>query len=75
MGFNSAFKGLITVDFLTVYVIHFSIIYLHHGDIKSLLLPHTIVSLVYPHSDTPLRFTKEFIQQHDCIPVFLSSFW
>jgi len=50
-------------------------IYLHHGDIKSLLLPHSIVFLVYPHSDNTSGFTKEIFLQHDFLPVFLSSFW
>ena len=50
-------------------------IYLHHGDIKSLLLLHSIVFLVYPHSDNTSGFTKEILQQHDFLPVFLPSFW
>jgi hypothetical protein len=41
---------------LSIYVIHFPTIHLHHGD-NSLLLPHTIVSSVYPHSDITSRFT------------------
>lgn len=50
-------------------------IYSHLGDIKSVLLPHSIGFLVYPHSDNASSFNKEFLLKHDFLPVFLSSFW